>query len=218
MAVAYRGTSSSTNVSSGNPPATITGQQNGDIIYGFCSCSVAITAATGWTTLRNTQNGDTGVYDYFAYKVVNGTNDAFSPTYTGTIVGMYVVGFSGPDGTTPHEQYGVTQWSGTSATVSPPASTPTNNGAFHLVVYDESSGPLTITTAPPGYTVVVDNSAGNARAVMAYKDLGGSSSGVSTGTVNLVWSGSAYGPAFTSIINAGGGGGGTTILMGQACL
>lgn len=198
----YRGTSSATNVASGNPPAAIAGHAIGDSMYAMMLSQTAITPDANWITLNNTQDGSTGVYQYIARRVAttsNGLgNDRFMPTYSGSGVGMYIFSFYGVDGTA-SEGYALTQWAGTSATVYPPNATPTLADSVHIVGYAECSNPHAITTPPPGYTVAFPaNVAGGGRAVAYYKKLSGQA-GIAQGPINLVWAGVAYGPAWTAI-------------------
>lgn len=200
MATAYRDLK---NWNIGDAPISLTGQAAGDLMYGGVISSAAITADANWTTLSNTQDGNTGKYQYFAWRKADGSaNDAFAPTSAG---GGAVVkwGFSGPDATTPHEQFGLTPWAGTAATVFPPNATPSSNNSIHNIVYVEQSGPQSLTTPPAGYTNIYTGSG----FWIYYKQLSGGA-GVAIGPINAVFGGNVYGPVWDSIVNAGGGGGG----------
>jgi hypothetical protein len=218
MAVAFRGSSQTSFVASGNPPTTITGQQNGDWLIGVAFGGAQFTNSTGWTELNNQQDPNSGTWQYIAAKKVTGTNDGFSPSYTGTSVGLYVFGFSGADSTLGYENFSLIQYAGTTASPATNAITPTLNDSIIFLGYAESSGPQGLSTPDPstanGFSQILTNSAGQARFV-AYDKLLTGQAGVSQGPFTQTWAGVAYGPAFSLVIKPVSAGNTYTMLAAQ---
>ena len=156
------------------------------------STSTFTTIATGldWTNHAYTHG----------YRVRTGTEATL--VTTGAYLADMFFGLTGVDLYNPIESVQTATASAVTQTV--PASTPTTDNCWHIVVFsDTNSDTTTITTPPSGYTLIdMVNYVGNAKVYAYYKNLGPGSKNVSTGTVSATWSAFAGGSVTGFIVRA----------------
>lgn len=211
---AFRALAQASGIASGTGPGAPAGTVSGDVLLGMAFSPTAFTADGNLTDMAGgaSQDGGSGIFQYFGWRVANGTGaDNLNPVYSGTNVGLYLFGFSGAgsgglDGTPTYGNPATpgSNWAGQSATVRPPDITPTVADDLHVLFFGESSGPTTVNTPPPGYTPLLDNSIGGARATAYCKAISG---GIGSPIfANMIWNSAAYGPAVSILIKGVGGG------------
>ena len=183
MTIALVGT---VQTSQGTPSthAAITGIANGDLYVDLAhdtggGTAPALDATSTFTTLGNgtDSGGRTWLY---GYRIRTGTEGTLSATGGAALTNIFF-GLTGISG--------VESFASTNNTSTIPASTPTADNCWHIIVsvYTSAGGNI-IATPPSGYTLLGSVAvAGQGTIYAYYKDLGAGSSGVSTGTVAVTW-------------------------------
>ena len=221
MTIALVGT---VQTSQGSPAthAAITGIANGDLYVDLAhdtgGTAPALDATSTFTTLGNgtDSGGRTWLY---GYRIRTGTEGTLSATGGAGLANIFF-GLTGISG--------VESFASTNNTSTIPASTPTADNCWHIIVsaYTSAGGNI-IATPPSGYTLLGSSAvAGQGTIYAYYKDLGAGSSGVSTGTVAVTWTfgsgdlaagfiikSAASGPTVTSVTQTSGGTEGSPAVM-----
>lgn len=219
---------STVQTSEGSPAthSAITGIATGDLYIDLAHNTGGVTApaldtTSTFTTIDSGTDWSGRTYAY-GYRKRTGSEGTLAATGTVALVDIFF-GLTGVDATTQVESVTTTSSVGTTYTVS--ASTPTANNCWHvLVISDTNSDATSIPTPPTGYAQLATYKKTGQGALWAfYKDLGAGSSGVSTGSVTVTFSGgTAGGQAVGFIVRAASAGGatvstitGTTVTEGS---
>lgn len=177
---------STVQTSQGTPSthAAITGIANGDLYVDLAhntggGTAPALDATSTFTTLGNGTDSGGRTWRY-GYRIRTGTEGTLSATGAAALANIFF-GLTGISG--------VESFASTNNTSTIPASTPTADNCWHIIVSAyTSAGGNTIATPPSGYTLLGSRAvAGQGTIYAYYKDLGAGSSGVSTGTVAVTW-------------------------------
>lgn len=170
---------------------------NGGTAPVFDSTYTFTTIATG--TAASTRN-----YHY-GRRVATGAETAMDTTSGATLGGILYLALQGIDTTTPTESYAYQENS--FATACPfPASTPTTDNCWHILIAQDSSNTNSIASPPSGYTSFGSGISAQGALYVFYKDLGAGSSGVSTGAVSATWGTASATAAASFIVRAGASG------------
>jgi hypothetical protein len=218
MAVAFRAESHVINSTgtTGNPGEP-SGTASGDALIMFAivdATSATFTLPAGWTSLVS--GTVTSKFKYDILWIERG-GSAVATTVTvssGAYKEIYILGISGADTTTPIDATAAAVASGTGSrgtAVDPPAVTAVSSAALAVAFGVHWAGSLSGWTAPTGYTLQTDNTAGN-DGMAATKLLSASGS---ENPSNFVSGGAGTSDAWIAytltIAPPGAGGGGTTV-------
>jgi len=190
---------STVQTSQGTPSthAAITGIATGDlyidIAHNTGGGTVPVLDPTSTFTTITTGTDGGGRNFTYGSRLRTGTEGALATTSGSTVLADIFFALTGVDQTTPIES--IVSANGTaSATRTVTGSTPTKDNCWHVVVYANTVNANTISTPPPGYTLLGNRAvSGQGNIYAYYKDLGAGSSGVSTGNVDAVYPGTASG-------------------------
>lgn len=213
MAAAYRSAASSVASTANASVTEPAGAVSGDVFYGLLVVDTrtsVCTLPTGWSSLNTGQSPSAGSSG-FIYNLGRIVRTGSAPSFTCTNPARYrewhVICVSGADTTTPEDASSYL----TAATVNPynpnpPSATAVGSDDLGIAAGVGWQGSASAWTAPAGYTVRSDNTAGN-DGILATKALSASGaedpaafSGANTG--------SADGWAGTVLVKSAGGGGG----------
>jgi len=195
MTIALRGTVQSATAFPVNHSA-ITGLAANDLILDIASNHNGGTAPVFDTTYTFTTIA-TGAYAstrnyHYGRRIATGAETGIVTTSGASLAGVLYFALQAIDTTTPIESY-VSQENTFGTSCPFPASTPTTDNCWHIVLAQNTSSTDTISTGPTGYTALGSAISAQGAAYAWYKDLGAGSSGVATSASTVTWTGSISG-------------------------
>lgn len=153
MTIAFRGLADPGFSLSGTSAGTISGLATGDYMLGKAlTISGAFSALSGWTTISLKQDGNTGTYEYMAYRIATGAgSDTWNPVFAGGgFESLSVHAWSGTglahDAVNTQDNFNTTTWTGGSAT-------PSSNSVWNILwTSGDTSGGGGVPSLPATWT------------------------------------------------------------------
>lgn len=216
MTIALRST---VQTSQGTPSThtAITGIVTGDLYIDIAhntggGTAPALDATSAFTTMGSGTDSSGRTWRY-GYRVRDGSEGTLSATGAAALADIFFA-LQGASGIESFQSANT----GVVTTYTIPASTPTADNCWHVIVAaTTSAGGNTIPTPPTGYTLLGSRAVSGQGTIYAYyKDLGAGSSGVSTGTVSATWSTTAGGLAAGFIVKPAASGPAVTGVTGTS--
>lgn len=145
----------------------------------------------------------------FGRRIATGSETAMDTTSGASLGGILYFALQAIDTTTPIESY-VSQENSYGTSCAFPASTPTTDNCWHIVMAHNTSSTDTISAGPTGYMPLGSALSAQGSVYAWYKDLGAGSSGVATSASTVTWSGTGILPFAAGFIVRPSTGGGSS--------